>query len=727
MSLAKVILFDNIGENMVRKIVMKNLSCTTCINKIEKRTSRLPYVNSASYNYTNQIMLVDFKDDYDEDIALKEIKSIVDMLEDSIDTHYYGTSNTEKKPSFLKEYFFVLIGMGIILITFSIYRIPQYFNFIFGTHYELVLPEWAIFVMYWIGYMFLISRLFILLIKSFKKFNFFNENTLMIIATFAAMFLGKYEESIAVIILYSIGEHLQTLAVQRSKNEITALMGIKIEYANVLIDDKIVVKDPLQINIGDTLIVKNGERIPVDGVVTQGSTSLNTSSLTGESKLMHAEVGTKVMSGNICVGDVIQMKAEKEYQDSTLAKIIDLIENSTNAKSKTEMFITKFSRIYTPIVVILAGLLVVFGLIFDPANVITPTGYIYRAAIFLVISCPCSLVLSVPLSYFAGIGSAAKNGILFKGSTYLHTLTDVKTIAMDKTGTLTHGAFFVKEYSNEETLKLAASIEKYSNHPIAEAIVKSYNGPLIDIENVKEIPGYGISGQIDGIEVLAGSLRFLKSKDVEVNQSKLPVGSYTFIAKNKEYIGYVIAKDELKESSMETVRGFTKNYDTVMLTGDNEDSARDIAMKLGGIEYYSELLPEQKLEKFNAIRTNSISLYIGDGINDAPLLKNADIGVSLGSASDLAIEVSDIIIVNDDIRLLEKAINIAKKTRSIATQNIVFSMTIKLSFLILSGFGIMFMWLSIFADVGVTLLCVLNALRIIYMKFNERKIVKENV
>ena len=706
---------------MVRKIVMKNLTCSTCINKIEKRTSRLSYVNSASFNYTNQILLVDFKDDYNEETALKEIKSIVDMLEDNIDTHYYGTGKAEKKPSFLREYFYVLIGMIIITITFFIYRIPQYFNMIFNTNYELVLPVWAIFVMYWVGYVFLVSRLLKLLIKSFKKFNFFNENTLMIIATFAAMFLGKYEESIAVIILYSIGEHLQTLAVQRSKNEITALMGIKIEYANVLIDDKIVIKDPMQIKVGDVLVVKNGERIPVDGVVTQGSTSLNTSSLTGESKLFHAEVGTKVMSGNICVGDVIQMTAEKEYQDSTMAKVIDLIENSTNAKSKTEMFITQFSRIYTPIVVLLAALLVIFGLIFEPNNVTTPTGYIYRAAIFLVISCPCSLVLSVPLSYFAGIGSAAKNGILFKGSTFLHTLTDVKTIAMDKTGTLTYGAFFVKEYTDEETLKLAASIEKYSNHPIAEAIVEYYKDDIYDIENVKEIPGYGISGELNGHEILAGSKRFLTNNGVEVNQSKLPVGSYTFIAKDKIYIGYVIVKDELKETSMETVRRLTKNYDTVMLTGDNEDSAKDIALKLGGIEYYSELLPEQKLEKFNAIRTNSISLYVGDGINDAPLLKNADIGVSMGSATDLAIEVSDIIIVNDDLRLLEKAIHIAKKTRSIATQNIIFSMTIKLAFLVLSAFGSMVMWLSIFADVGVTLLCVLNALRIIYMKFIEKQ------
>jgi Zn2+/Cd2+-exporting ATPase len=705
---------------MIRKIVMKNLSCSTCINKIEKRTGRLPYVNSASFNYTNQIMLVDFKDEYDEMTALKEIKSIVDMLEDNIDTHYFGMGKAEKKLSFFREYLYVLIGMLIITITFSIYRIPQLFNAIFNTHYELSLPEWVIAVLYWVGYAFLVSRLMILLIKSFRKFNFFNENTLMIIATFAAMFLGKYEEAIAVIILYSIGEHLQSLAVQRSKNEITALMGIQIEYANVLEDDRIIVKDPMQIKVGDTLIVKNGERIPVDGIVSQGSTSLNTSSLTGESKLMLAEVGTHVLSGNICVGDVIQIVAEKEYQDSTMAKIIDLIENSTNAKSKAEMFITKFSKVYTPIVVILAGLLVLFGLLFDRDNVVTPTGYVYRAAIFLVISCPCSLVLSVPLSYFAGIGSAAKNGILFKGSTFLHTLTDVKTIAMDKTGTLTYGSFFVQEFTDEETIKLAASIEKYSNHPIAHSIVDYYKKPTYEMTNVKEVPGFGIQGTLDDIEILAGSKRFLVNNGVEITQAKLPVGSYTFIAKNKKYVGYVIVTDELKETSMETVRRFTKNYDTVMLTGDNEESARDIAMKLGGIEYYSELLPEQKLEKFNAIRSNSISLYIGDGINDAPLLKNADIGVSMGSASDLAIEVSDIIIINDDLRLLEKAIRIAKRTRLIATENIIFSMAIKLAFLALSAFGSMVMWISIFADVGVTLLCVLNALRIIYINYDEK-------
>jgi Cd2+/Zn2+-exporting ATPase len=535
----------------------------------------------------------------------------------------------------------------------------------------------------------------------------------MIIATFAAMWIGKYEESVAVVILYSFGEYLQNRAVQKSKNEISSLINLKVEYANVLVNDKIVIKDPLQVKIGDVIVVKNGERIPMDGKIIMGSTSLNTSELTGESRLKTVHVNDEVLSGNINVGDVIHIEVSQEYENSTLAKIIDLIENATNKKSKREMFITKFAKIYTPIVVGLAALLVIYGLIWSGDNI---EEYIYRAAIFLVISCPCSLVLSVPLSYYAGIGTAAKNGILFKGSTYLHAITEVELIALDKTGTLTYGDFFVKEYTDMETLMLAASIEKFSNHPIARAIVDYNNFPTYQVQNVQEIPGFGISGEIEDKKILAGSRKFLEKNNIKIEIEKLPIGSYTFVAYDDKYIGHIVIKDELKETSMETVRDFTKEYDTVMLTGDNEVSARDIALQLGGIEYYSELLPEEKLNKFNDIRTNSVSLFVGDGINDAPLLKNADIGVSLGSATDLAIEVSDIIIINNDIRLLDKAIKIAKKTRFISAQNIIFSLVVKVIFLIMSAFGLMWMWLSIFADVGVAIICVLNALRIIYQK-----------
>jgi Cd2+/Zn2+-exporting ATPase len=700
---------------MVRKIEMKNLTCSNCIAKVERRTSRLPYVNSASFNYAKQILLVDFKDEYNEEQALKEIKAIVDVLEDNIITHYFEQKVEEKKTNFFFEYRFVLVGMVFILFTFSAYTILPFVNKLFNIN---IGQPTQIFkdILYWVGYVLLISKLLILQIKGIKNFNIFNENTLMIIATFAAMWIGKYEESVAVVLLYSFGEYLQNRAVQKSKKEISALINLKVDYANVFVDDKVIIKDPMQVKIGDVIVVKNGERIPMDGKIVLGSTSLNTSELTGESKLKTVHAGDKVLSGNINVGDVIHIEVTQEYENSTLAKIIDLIENATNKKSKREMFITQFAKVYTPIVVGLALLLVLYGVIFDSSNVTTPDGYIYRAAIFLVISCPCSLVLSVPLSYYAGIGTAAKHGILFKGSTYLHAITEVELIALDKTGTLTYGDFFVKEYSNMETLMLAASIERFSNHPIAKAIVEYNNYPTYQVTKVQEVPGFGISGEIDGKVVLAGSKKFLEKNDIAFETEKLPIGSYTFVSLDGEFIGYIVVRDELKETSMETVREFTKEYDTVMLTGDNEISARDIALQLGGIEYYSELLPEEKLTKFNEIRTNSVSLFVGDGINDAPLLKNADIGVSLGSATDLAIEVSDVIIINNDIRLLDKAIKIAKKTRRLSGENIVFSLAVKFIFLVMSALGLMWMWLSIFADVGVAILCVLNALRLIYQK-----------
>jgi len=705
---------------------MENLTCSNCIAKVERRTTRLDYVNSASFNFATQVLLVDFKEEYDEDKALKEIKGIVDILEDNIITHYFEDKVEITKKTFLGEYKYVLIGVFIILLDLIGYRLFPLLN----NWFNIDIPQISSLfggILYWVGYGFLISKMLILQIKGIRNFNIFNENTLMIIATVAAMAIGQYEEAIAVVIFYSVGEYLQGRAVDKSRDEVASLVNLKVDYANVLVNGEVIVKEPNQVQIGDILVVKNGERIPLDGVIVQGSTSLNTSELTGEAKLKTVNTSDKILSGNINVGDIIHIEVTKSYENSTLAKIIDLIENSTNKKSKRELMITKFAKVYTPIIVGLAVLLVLSGALFDWRNEGSIDPYIYSAAIFLVISCPCSLVLSVPLSYYAGIGTAAKHGILFKGSSYLHSITEVETIALDKTGTLTHGDFFIQEYSNDETLKLAASIERYSNHPIAKAIVDFNEQDVLDIDDIQEVPGYGIKGNIDGKELLAGSKSFLAKNKVIVEDEKLPVGSYTFVSFDGNYIGYIIIKDELKETSMQTVRELTKEYDTVMLTGDNEKSARDIAMQLGGIEYYAELLPEDKIRQFDNIRTNSVSMYVGDGINDAPLLKNADIGVSMGSASDIAIEVSDVIIINNDIRLLDKAFRIAKKTRLLSAQNIIFSIAVKAIFLAMSAIGLMWMWLSIFADVGVAILCVLNALRIIYQKkyLTESKKIKK--
>ncbi len=706
---------------MIKKIVMENLTCVNCATKIEKRINNLDYVNNASFNFTNQIMTVDFNDDVNLDDALFQIKNIVNVLEDNVNTYYQNEKKQVKEVKFFIDYLPVVIGLIIFIVAFVMNDII-YLRFI-----HKPLPGWVK-ILYWIGYVFLSSRIIYSTIKAIIHKNFFSENTLMLIATLAAMYLGKFDESISVILLYSIGEFLQRKAVDRSKNEIGSLINLQVEYSNVIRDGAVVQITPDQIKIKDIIVIKNGERVPVDGIISKGNTSLNSSTLNGESRLTTVKEGDEVLSGNINVGNVIELEATKEYKDSTLAKIINLIENSTSNKSKNEIFITKFSKIYTPIVLVLAFALFIVPSFFyiSQANfkeIVNKN--IYKTAMFLVISCPCSLVLSIPLSYFAGIGKAAKNGILFKGSTYLQIMSDVKTIALDKTGTLTYGDFFVTEYTSDDVYKIAASVERYSNHPIAQSIYQQYKGELYSLTNVEEIPGYGVKACLDGKPVFVGNYRFLNNNGIIFNKVINKTGSLVYVAVDSKYYGVITIKDSLKETSIDTVRRLNKNYDTIMLTGDNEASANEIAKNLGGIEYYSELLPEDKLKKFNEIKDQGTAVYVGDGINDAPLLKEADIGVSIGDASDIAIDVADVIIIDGNISTLEKAFNIAKKTKIIVLENIIFSLAIKSIFLILASFGISTMFLSILADVGVTLIAIFNSLRIIYQnKYIEKKSVK---
>ncbi|MCK5761870.1 MAG: cadmium-translocating P-type ATPase, partial [Candidatus Izimaplasma sp.] len=454
----------------------------------------------------------------------------------------------------------------------------------------------------------------------------------------------------------------------------------------------------------------------VDGICIKGATSLNTSALTGEAKLKNVKVGDYILSGNLNVGTVIEIEASKEYRESTIAKVIDLIENSTNHKAKTENFITKFARYYTPAVTFAAFLMFLLPTIADSANY---QDYIYRAAIFLVISCPCALVLSIPLSYFAGIGAAAKEGILFKGSTFLHMMTNVDSIGIDKTGTLTHGNFTVGEYSNDETLKIAASIERFSNHPIAKSIVEHYNGDFYNYENIEEIPGFGLVVKDKKGTILVGNRKLMNKHKVKVKDKKVMIGSNVFVSKYGKYLGRVIVRDQIKSSSLNVIRRLNRKYSITMLTGDNNLIAKEVAESLGGIRYESNLLPEEKVKVFNEIESKKLKMYIGDGINDAPLLKNADIGVAMGNGSEIALDVADIIIMNDNLNLLEKAFSISRKTKNIVYQNIIFSLSIKFLFLGLAGLGYSKMWMAIFADVGITLIAVLNSLRLIYSRRNK--------
>jgi Cd2+/Zn2+-exporting ATPase len=708
---------------MIRKVIMKNLICSGCAGRIEKTLAKdLEYVNSASFNFPNQVMLIDVTEDYNEEFAIPEIKEIVDSIEDGVETYSYDKRHLIDTKKSVESYFSFFVGLGIYGLIYLI----GFFTSTDLTHDGVVAApfiQWYT-PFFLLGYGFIAFKIAMKTFKGIRRREIFNENMLMFIATLAAVFLRNYLEAGLVIIFYTVGEYLQHRAVHRSKQEVSSLMDLKIDYANVLIDGEVVIKDPMSIKKEDIIVVRNGEKIPVDGEIIKGNTSLNTSALTGEAKLTVVKVGDYVLSGNINVGGLIEICAKKEYSESTLSKIIDLIENSTNHKARTENFITTFAKYYTPAVTIAAILLVFFKSVFDPSFALSSTfftsqafyDYVYDAATFLVISCPCALVLSIPLSYFAGIGAAAKRGILFKGSSYLNMITRVDTIGIDKTGTLTHGNFKVDTYSNEETLKIAASIERFSTHPIAKSIVEFYEGEYYDYREVEELPGYGLVVSTPEGKILAGNRKLMNKHKVKVTDKKIMAGSNVFVSKNGKYIGHVIVKDTLKTSSMNTIRRLSRKYNITMLTGDNDAMAKEVASNLGNIDFRSNLLPEQKIEAFNELETKKLKLFVGDGINDAPLLRNADIGVAMGNGSELAIDVADVIIMGDDINLLEKAFGVANKTKRIVIENIVLSLGVKFLFLTFAGFGMSSMLTAIFADVGITLIAVLNTLRLVYTK-----------
>ena len=719
---------------MIKKVIMKNLICSNCAGKIEKALAQLPYINSASFNFPNQVMLIDATDEYDDDKAIGEIKEIVDSIEDGVDTYSYDKRHFIETKKRVENYNSFFIGIGLYIIGWLIFKFAPQIEFSTnsdivgfllhgnfnqdGVHIHHVIFYYSIPV-YWIGYFFIAYKIFRKTLKGIKRGEIFNENLLMFIATFAAMMLGEFFEAILVLIFYTVGEYLQHRAVDKSKKEVSSLIDLKIEYANVKEDGVVVIKDPMSIRKGDILVVKHGEKIPVDGTIITGSTSLNTSALTGEAKLSHVKIGDYILSGNINVGSLIEIEASKEYSESTIAKIIDLIENSTNHKARTENFITKFARYYTPAVTIGALLLFLIPTsyeYFTNAPVVHYEEYMYRAATFLVISCPCALVLSIPLSYFAGIGAAAKNGILFKGSTFLHMITNVDAIGIDKTGTLTHGNFTVSEFTNDEVFKIAASAEVFSNHPIAQSIVKQYEGDLYQYTDIEEIPGLGLVVKTEAGTILVGNKKLLSKHKVRVRDKKNMLGSNVFVSKNGRYLGKVIVSDQIKDSSVNVIQRLSKSHSITMLTGDNNLIAKSVADSLGGIDYRSGLMPEDKVNAFNEIETKNLKMYVGDGINDAPLLRNADIGVAMGNGSEIALDVADVIIMGDDLNLLEKAFTIGHKTKLIVYENIILSLGIKFLFLLLAGFGLSNMLMAIFADVGITLIAVMNSLRLIYSR-----------
>ena len=587
--------------------------------------------------------------------------------------------------------------------------------------------EWLQIALFIISYIIVGGDVVKRAVKNIFKGQVFDENFLMSIATIGAFFIGEYPEGVAVMLFYQVGELFQSYAVGKSRKSIASLMDIRPDYANVKKGDELVKVDPDEVQIGDIIVIKAGEKIPLDGKVIEGSSMIDTSALTGESVPREVEVGSDILSGCININGVITAEVTKEFGESTVSKILDLVENASSKKSNSEQFITKFARYYTPVVVIIAVFLAIIPpLVIDGA---TFSDWIYRALSFLVVSCPCALVISIPLSFFGGIGGASKKGVLVKGSNYLEALAETEIVVFDKTGTLTKGVFNVQEIhpegvSKEELLELTAHAESYSNHPISLSLKRAYSKEIDNgrISDVEEISGHGVIARVDGKKVMVGNIKLMKMMDIPYFKGEL-IGTIVHVAVNNKYIGYIVIADEVKEDSAQAIKELkaANIKQTVMLTGDNKSIGSKVAKELGLDKVYAELLPADKVEKLEELFSQKSKkgklAFVGDGINDAPVLARADIGIAMGGlGSDAAIEAADVVIMTDEPSKIATTMKISKKTLKIAHQNIVFAIGIKIIVLILSAFGITTMWAAIFADVGVTIIAVLNAFRALNVK-----------
>ncbi len=565
-------------------------------------------------------------------------------------------------------------------------------------------------------------------VRNIFRGKVFDENFLMAVATIGAFAIGEFPEAVAVMLFYQVGELFQSYAVDKSRKSIASLMDIRPDYANIEKDGKIEKVDPDEVKIGDIIIVKTGEKIPLDGVVVEGRSSLDTMALTGESVPRVVKTEDEVLSGCINKDGLLKIRVTKEFGESTVSKILDLVENASSKKSKSENFITKFAKYYTPTVVIIAVLLAFIPpIILKDFNAFSV--WLYRALSFLVVSCPCALVISIPLSFFGGIGGASKMGILIKGSNYLEALANTETVVFDKTGTLTEGIFEVQDIyaegiEKDELLRIVAHAENYSNHPIAKSVKKAYNKEIDEkiIKNPQELSGKGIWAKIDEKDILVGNEKLMLEEKIDFKKCD-EVGTILYVAIDKKYVGYVLIADKIKQDSSKTIRELKAMNikETVMLTGDKKEVGEYVAKKLNMDKVYTELLPDGKVEKVEELLKQKSEkgklVFVGDGINDAPVLTISDIGVAMGGlGSDAAIEAADIVIMTDETSKISKAINLSKKTMRIVRENIIFAIFVKIAVLVLTAFGASTMWEAVFADVGVSVIAIINALRMLNIK-----------
>jgi Cd2+/Zn2+-exporting ATPase len=695
---------------MLKKYKLKNIDCDACAARIEKSLSKLDSVKDISINPANGMMYLDSDN-------IEEVKKEIKKMEPEVS---FGEQELENKKG---NHGSLNVKREIILISIVIVL------FVIGLLFEDDLHKTS---MHYVEYMIFLSAYLISgwgvltkAVKNITKGKIFDENFLMSVATIGAIAIHELSEAVAVMVFYNVGEFIQNVAVKSSRRSIKSLLEIRPDYANLKINENVKIVSPEDVNVGELIIVKPGEKIPLDGVVSEGFSYVDTYALTGETVPKSIKQNDRVLAGMINKSGMLTVRVEKTFGESSISKILDLIEKAGVKKSQTEKFITTFARFYTPVVVALALMISLLPpLLFSGQRF---SDWIYRALVILVISCPCALVISIPLGYFGGIGRASRKGVLIKGSNYLDALTKVKTVVFDKTGTLTKGVFNVSEViasngiSKEDLLKYAAIAEAQSNHPIADSIRKAY-GSRIDssiIRKYEEISGLGVKVVADDKTIVAGNDLILHKENIKHDLCIIE-GTVVHVAVNNKYAGYITISDELKEDSVETMNSLKKLgvHKTIMLTGDNSHSAKLFADKLGIDSYYAELLPEDKVEYMENILNESPKegrvAFVGDGINDAPVIARSDIGIAMGGlGSDAAVEAADVVIMEDHPSKVAEAIEIAKRTRSIVWQNILFAIGVKIFFISLGGLGIASMWEAVFADMGVALIAILNAARML--------------
>ena len=683
------------------KFNIKNIDCADCANEIAEKAMEIEGVEHAEADFMHAILRVQFATSEYTRIE-NALREMIARLEPDMEfSRYFAEQKSEMKKDYSTQIMMARLVLGAIL---------------FGLSFILtgITSNISTLVAYIILGYDVIYKAF----NNLRRGNLLDEHFLMTIATFAALYLSDWKEATGVMLFYQIGEFFQDLAVDHSRKSIAALMDIRPDYASVQSGTEFIKVDPTEVQIGEIIQVKPGERIPLDGIVVSGSSSLDTASLTGESNLRDVDVDDEVISGVVNTSGVLLIRTTKEFAQSTVSRILSIIEENNETKSKQEKFITKFSHYYTPTVVALAVLVaIVVSLATGDMN-----EGIYRACTFLVISCPCALVISIPLSFFAGIGGLSMHGIMLKGANYVERIAEIRTIVFDKTGTLTTGQFEVSQLldslDDTKLMKLAAYAESYSNHPIAKAIQYTYQNEVdqTKISDMQEIAGRGISITLENHQVLVGNYKMMVENGVDCKQYKEP-GTYVYVAEDRRFLGCILLKDTIKKDAASAINHLKRNHACMMVSGDAEEICQEVGKELGINSIYGGCLPEDKITCVNTVKQNGVVAFVGDGVNDVPVMRTADIGFAMGSlGSDAAIEAADVIITDDNLNKIDTTIQQAKRIIRIANQNIFFAIAIKVLALVLGALGIANMWMAIFADTGVAILCVINAVRLLRIK-----------